>query len=219
MPQCEVFMYELLKRLGPPIFFCLLILCFEIFYHRKKSDRQKEQAKQKFWEREEAANAVRRKDITFLNYIVIPTDSLPMDDTGDEDIREYQDTILRLSQKRVLNLNGISNTDLKLEYGAANLPELTEYDNNYTTLVNILAKWGAKLIELNKNDDAVTVLEYGISVGSDVSRNFYLLADEYRRRGQPDKIDALIETAGKLESIMQKPILHKLKEIRSYCGR
>ncbi len=140
-----------------------------------------------------------------------------MSDTGDDEISEYQDTVRRLSGKRILNLNGLSNTDLKMEYGAANLPDLTEYDNNYITLVNILAKWGARLIELERYDDAVTVLEYGISIKSDVSRNFYLLADEYRRRNEPDKIDALTEAAGQLESIMKKPILQKLAEIRSYC--
>lgn len=210
-------MQEFLRRIGPPIFFCVLILCFEIYYHRKKDDRRRENAKQQFWDREAEANTVRRKDLTFLNYLNIPLDSLPMQDTGDDEITDYQDTIRKLSGKRILNLGGFTNTDLKMEYGAANLPELTEYDNNYITLVNILAKWGARLIELELYDDAVTVLEYGISVKSDVSRNFYLLADEYRRRRQPDKIDTLIEAAEKLESIMQKPILEKLAEIRSYC--
>ncbi len=210
-------MDEFLRRIGPPIFFCVLILCFEIYYHRKKDDRRRERAKQQFWDREAEANTVRRKDLTFLNYLNIPLDSLPMSDTGDDEISEYQDTVRRLSGKRILNLNGLSNTDLKMEYGAANLPDLTEYDNNYITLVNILAKWGARLIELERYDDAVTVLEYGISIKSDVSRNFYLLADEYRRRNEPDKIDALTEAAGQLESIMKKPILQKLAEIRSYC--
>lgn len=210
-------MQEFLRRIGPPIFFCVLILCFEIFYHRKKDDRRRERAKQQFWDREAEANTVRRKDLTFLNYLSVPLDSLPMQDTGDDEISDYQDTIRKLSGKRILNLGGMTNTDLKMEYGAANLTELTEYDNNYTTLVNILAKWGARLIELELYDDAVTVLEYGISVKSDVSRNFYLLADEYRRRNQPGKIDTLIEAAEKLESIMKKPILEKLAEIRSYC--
>lgn len=210
-------MQEFLRRIGPPIFFCVLILCFEIFYHRKKDDRRRERAKQQFWDREAEANTVRRKDLTFLNYLSIPLDFLPMNDTGDDEISDYQDTIRRLSGKRILNLGGLTNTDLKMEYGAANLTELTEYDNNYTTLVNILAKWGARLIELELYDDAVTVLEYGISVKSDVSRNFYLLANEYRRRSRPDKIDTLIEAAEKLESIMKKPILQKLAEIRSYC--
>lgn len=208
-------MQDFFKRLGPPIFFSVLILCFEIFYHRKKSDRDNARKKQAFWDREAEANTVRRKDLTFLNYIGIPLDSLPMNDTGDDEIREYQDTVSKLSGKRILNLGGMTNTDLKMEYGAANLTELTEYDNNYITLVNILAKWGSRLIELGLNDDAVTVLEYGISIGTDVSRNYYLLAAEYSRRGQVEKIDALTESAERLESIMKEPILRKLKEMRS----
>ena len=39
-----------------------------------------------------------------------------------------------LKEKKILNLSGFTNTDLKLEYGVGNLTELTDYDNNYVTL-------------------------------------------------------------------------------------
>ena len=206
-----------IRGLGPSILLCTLIVGFEILYHRKKDDNRIRKEKQKFWERESEANSVRKKDITFLDYIDVPLQSLPMEPCDDEEITEYQDTIRTLSHKRILNLGGQTNTDLKLQYGPANLPELTEYDNNYITLVNTLAKWGSRLISLERPDDAISVLEYGISVKTDVSRNYYLLADQYKKRNQPDKIDALIATAYQLDSIMRKSILSKLREIRSFC--
>ncbi len=207
---------NLLKRFGPAILGCLLILCFEIFYHRKKDDKQRAESKKKFWDKEREANSVRKKDITFLNYIEVPLDKLPFIETDDDELNEYQNCIRSLADKRILNLNGISNTDLKLEYGAANLTALGEYDNNYNTLTSIIAKWGARLIALDMRDNAITVLEYGISIGSDVSRGYYLLADEYRKMGRPDDIDRLIDEAEKLNSIMKKPILAKLNELRGY---
>ena len=207
-----------LKRLGPPILGCVLILCFEIFYHRKKDGHKKAEAEKKFWDKELEANSVRKKDITFLNYIDIPLDKLPFIETDDGELTEYQIIVKTLADKRILNLSGITNTDLKLEYGPANLTELSQYDDNYTTLTSVIAKWGARLIELGMHDEAVTVLEYGISIGSDVSRGYYLLADEYRKAGRADDIDRLIATAEKLDSIMKKPILAKLREIRGYLS-
>ena len=208
----------MLKRLGPSILGCLLILCFEIFYHRKKDDKNRKEEQRKFWDREVEANSVRKKDITFLNYIDVPLDKLPFINTDDEELGTYQDAVRNLAGKRILNLNGISNTDLKLEYGPANLPELSQYDDNYNTLTSILTKWGARLIQLGMQPEAIIVLEYGISIGSDVSRGYYLLADEYRKMGRAEDIDRLIIEAGKLDSIMKKSILSKLKEIRGYLN-
>ena len=115
---------------------------------------------------------------------------------------------------KILNLTGITNTELKEQYGVANLTILSDYDNNYTTLVNTIARWGARLIDLEYNDEAVTVLEYGLSIGTDVSRNYLILADIYRKKGETDKIDALITRASTLKSLMKNSILSKLNEVR-----
>ncbi len=207
-----------MDRFGPVIVLCTIIIGFVIFYERKKSDRKQSEGSRKFWELEEQSNFTRKKDISFLNYISIPLDTLPMAPNDDDEITEYQQSIKHLSQCKILNLTGYSNTDLKLEYGVANLTVLTEYDNNYITLVNTLARWGHRLFQLNRESEAVTVLEYGISIGTDVSRNFYMLADYYRQHGNTDEIDRLIDRADKINSIMKPSILKKLNEIRSYCN-
>lgn len=209
-------MLDFIKGLGPSIFFCTVIIGFEILYHKKKSDSDSEKARRRFWDRESKANSVRKKDITYLNYIDIPLESLPMLNIDDDELNEYEELIKSLADRKILNLSGQSNTDLKLEYGPANLPELISYDENYITLVGTIAKWGARLIELGYTDEAVTVLEYGISIGTDVGRNFYMLADIYRKNNQKESLDRLITAAGQLNSIMSKPIVTKLTQIRSY---
>ncbi len=206
-----------MNNFGPVILFCTIIIGFVVFYERKKSARIHNESDEEFWKREAHANNVRKKDLAFLNYIIIPIDSLPLSGSTDEEVKGYQQTIQILASKRILNLSGVSNTDLKLEYGAANLTLLTEYDNNYIILVNTIAKLGARLLEIGQSTDAITILKYGISIGSDVSRNYYLLADEYRKMNRPDDIDQLIETAGRLDSIMKPAIIKKLNEIRGFC--
>lgn len=205
-----------MENWGPIIFLSTVIIGFVIFYERKKSDHKNAESKRRFWEREEKANFVRKKDISNLNYIIIPIDTLPLNEK-DEELCEYQNTIRHLADRKILNLTGLSNTDLKMEYGVANLPILTEYDDNYTTLVNTIAKWGARFFALNMTSKAITVLEYGISIGSDVSRNYYLLADYYCKMSRPDEIDRLINCADKLDTLMKPSLIKKLQEIRQKC--
>lgn len=202
------------ENFGPVIVFCSIIIGALVLYESKKHERKSKAAKDSFWAREAKANTVRRKDITFLNYITIPVDSLPFIDTDDDEILEYHATIRTLCDKKILNLTGMTNTDLKEQYGVANLTALTEYDDNYTTLVNTITRWGTRLLALDYVNEAVTVLEYGITIGTDASRNYYMLADIYRNGGNIDKIDTLIEKASTINSLMKDSIIKKLNEMK-----
>lgn len=204
----------MLKNFGWVILFCTIIIGLLILYECKKHSRKSDSAKASFWAREARANTVRRKDISNLNYINIPDSVIPSD-TSDDEINEYRTTLLNLRTRKILNLSGLTNTDLKEKYGVANLSALSEYDENYITLVNIIARCGARLIELGDTSLAATILEYGISIGTDVSRNYYMLAELYRKNNNISGIDSLIESADKLDSIMKAPILSKLNEIKT----
>ena len=115
-------------------------------------------------------------------------------------MRSYN-TIIGLKDKKILNLTGISNTELKLSYGAANLTELTEYDDNFTTLIKAIASLGHALIDNNDSADALSFLEYGISIGSDISSNYIDLAIIYAATDRFDDIRKLKEKAGMLKSL------------------
>lgn len=200
--------------LGPVLFFGTAFAGLFIIYESKKSSRTQKRSKENFWERERRANHTRKKDISLLDYIVIPTDRLPLNNTSDPELIEIQDTVRHLAALNILNLSGISNTELKEKYGVANLPELSDYDNNYNTLVNTIATWGSRLYELGCTDDAASVLEYGLSIKSDVSRNYTLLAEIYRDRGEAGRIDALITRAENLNTLLKDSLIKKLTVIR-----
>ena len=202
------------ENFGPVIFFCTVIIGMLILYESKKASGKKDAASRDYWDREARANSVRRKDITFLDYISVEPDNLPFIETDDIEILEYQDTIRRLSGKKILNLTNVSNTEIKEAYGVANLDTLSDYDNNYTTLVNTIVKWGRRLIDLGYTKEATAVLEYGIQIKSDASRNYYMLADLYKKSGDTDKIDGLIEVASSLNSIMKEKIIAKLTDMK-----
>jgi hypothetical protein len=118
-------------------------------------------------ERELKANSTPAKDISHLDYITISLNALPFLLNPPEDIAECEKTIRTLSECPILNLTGITNTDLKLQYGVANLSRLAQYDENFASMQRTFSKWGTRLREHGYKKEAVTVLEYALSLGCD----------------------------------------------------
>ncbi len=174
-------------------FSVLIIFALWIFYEIRKSSRIERIRAEKFWEREQAANLSRKTDISGLDYITIPLERLPMDDTDDSTINSYRDTIHKLADQKIVNLTSFTNTDLKMKYGASNLAVLTEYDNNYLILVSTLNKWGERLYHNGCIDSALAVFEFAVMCLTDVRRTYELLARIYVLQHTPDKIDPLLD--------------------------
>ena len=84
--------------------------------------------------------------------------------------------------------NNATYTDLKLTYGAPNLPLLSEYDENFTLLISTLQKWASLLYDAGQTAEAQTVLEFAVSAGSDISGSYKLLASIYRDHQEEQKI-------------------------------
>lgn len=196
-----------------PLFASFIIFCAWLGYELHKRRSLDEKSSQAFWEREAAANRTRRKSLDDLEYIRIPFESLPMDVLPqDPAIAEYHETLHTLSENPIVNFTGISNTDLKLKYGAPNIDLLSRYDQSYTTLVRILQKWAEHLHEQGYDEEALFVLEFSVSTRTDVSATYRLLSDLYVQRGQTEKIRALIPVAEGLNSSLSGHIVALLNE-------
>jgi len=203
----------------PLVLASIILFCGLIAYENNKHKRSTDKKEKNFWERERAANSVRRKPLDDLEYISIPKESLPMLIMAEHpDVAECHQIILDLSTEKIVNLTGISNTDLKFQYGAPNINLLTEYDQNYTMLARTLQKWAAILYENGYVEETKTILEFAISTRTDISKSYYLLADIYLRDGQPEKIASLIEVAGTLNSAMKDSIVRTLRELSQRNG-
>lgn len=197
-----------------PIAFTLFLIVV-IFLHLSisKSNRKMQQDKEIFWSNEHASNSIRKTDITGLDYIKIPLENLPIIETTNEELSNMQNLIKTLSGKSILNLTGLSNTDLKLQYGTANITFLSECDSNYTLLVQTLIKWGSYLYDNGLILEAITVLEYGIECKTDISKNYILLATIYKEANTTEKIRDLIQVAESLNSLTKESILRSLNEL------
>ena len=184
-------------------------LTFELHKHRNLDEKYEKS----FWEKEAEANSTRRKSLDDLAYIHIPYDSLPMHLMEDDaQVAEYLQILLELKNSTIVNFTGISNTALKLKYGAPNITLLTTYDQNYTILVRTLYRWGLKLYQSGYEDEARTIFEYAISCKTDVSGTYKLLAEIYKEHNQSEKIEELLQVAESLNSATKNFIVRMLQE-------
>ncbi len=197
----------------------LIIFCLVIYRAMKKDTRAGQKNNDQFWDRENQSNSVRKKSLDNLNYITIPFENLPTHImTEDANIKEYLDTLQILSTQKIVNFTGYSNTDLKLEYGTANLNFLSEYDQNYTLLVLTLQKWGEVLYNAGLQDDAATIFEFAVEISTDIGKTYYTLAQIYADRGETNKISHLVEIAETLNSTSQQIIVRTLQKSYPYIG-
>lgn len=194
-------------------FMIFVVFLVWLQYEIKKHSRYDEKKEKEYWTKEQEANSTRKKSMDDLLFITLPLDTFPMDKmTDDERIKEYHETIVHLSEEKIVNLTGISNTDLKLKYGVANLPLLSHYDQCYTTLARTLQSWAALLYENNYEKECVSLLEFAIDTNTDISATYKLLAEIYVKNNEKNKLDALKSRTENLNSAMKKPIDRMLKE-------
>lgn len=196
-----------------PILACLFILSIWIAYQRLKGDKITKKQSEAFWARERDANLARRKDLSSLNYITIPFENLPFSESSNQEIIYIQKQIKNLGDQKIVNLSGLSNTDLKLSYGVANISLLSSYDENFTTLIRCLNKWGELLLRDQNIADATTVLEYAVLCGSDISQTYLSLAGIYLDNGDYDRLTKLRDHAEQISSPLKEALLLKLNAI------
>ena len=110
-----------------PICLILFILFIAVItFAIKRADSAQAKVTEEFWEKERKANSTLRGDTTDLCYITIPERFFPLNN----------DKINDLKDKTLINLTGMTNTDLKLKYGILNFKKLSEYDDNFTKFVS-----------------------------------------------------------------------------------
>ena len=191
----------------------VLILSAAIFLYLRRSKKKEISAQDEFWAKEQAANNTRRKPLDDLDYIKLSAEDFPMDLLPDvPKVEDYRQIIQTLSEQPIVNFTGISNTDLKLRYGAPNIELLSTYDQNYTLLVRTLQQWAQALYDGGYPDEARRMLEFSVSTGSDVSATYKLLCQIYKEQNTPEKIGSLYPIAEMLNSAMQKTIVRILQE-------
>ena len=199
-----------------PIFASVIVFCIWLAYEIRKHAKKDKKIMDSFWEKENKANKTRAKSLDDLNYIQIPDwvyDSVPSPTPAV--LEDCSKLLQHLKESKIVNLSHITNTDLKLKYGASNLDTLSEYDQNYITLLRVLQTLCEYHEEKGDLQKTRRLLEFAVEIQSDNISTYKMLARIYCDSGEEAKLDYLISAASLLPGLTQKPILRFLKSLRT----
>ena len=189
------------------IFFATIVFIVWLGYEIKKHDRIKKNAYQDFWENEQKANLVSRKSLDDLEYISVPMEFIPKSLLADEyEVSDCLRILKELSSKKIVNLTGYTNTELKLKYGAPNINLLSEYDDNFTVYVRTMDKLAHAYFNGGYESNARILLEKAVESKSDVKATYTLLAQIYKNHNETEKIQSLADSVDQLHSLLKEPI-------------
>lgn len=190
-----------------------IALAIYISFTIKRHAKMRKNNETSFWERESQANSVRRKPLDGLSYVNIPLESFPTHLLNNNpEVMDCIELTESLTSQKIVNLTGWSNTDLKLEYGTANITDLSEYDQNYTLLVRTLQKWADALLDAGYGKEASVLMQFAVDTRTDISRTYYRLADYWISIGESFRVEDLIRTAEGLRSSSRDSIVRRLKQ-------
>lgn len=197
----------------PVIFICFIVFILWFRVKSKQADKLSNNPREEFLKREQEANFTRKKDISNLDYFTVPEGVLPFSETDDEEEARLQNNVKNIMSRKMLNLSGMTNTDIKLEYGHANLDILSEYDQNFSMFLTSLDRWGNYLYTKGDTHHSIQILEYAIANGSDITGTFTTLAKIYADENKPEKIQSLIDKVESSDFFMKDTIVSKLVRI------
>ncbi len=197
-----------------PFLASFIIVCIVSNLLMRRTSRKVEEREEAFWEKELRSNSVRKKSLDNLEYVHIPVDLLPFGTAGEDSVlQSAEDELLALKDEKIVNFTGITNTDLKLEYGTANITVLSQYDQNYTAMVIALQKWGQELYNQCRYEDAMQVLEFAMRTRTDITGTYKLLVDMYKTKlgyneaKIREKLEAMLPIAKDLNALSRQQIV------------
>ncbi|MCR5824617.1 MAG: hypothetical protein K6G60_09340 [Lachnospiraceae bacterium] len=153
-----------------PVFLAVtLILVVLVNLASSKNKRDRESSLNAFWDREMKANTTRKKDISNIDFITIPDFLSSPTGSVSEEIQDIEARISELKEKKMVNFSGKTNTDLKLEYGAANFPLLSEWDSNYIKLVQLMQKYILALRKEGYDEKASQIVTFAREIAPEVN--------------------------------------------------
>lgn len=195
------------------IFASFMVFGIWLTIQLKKSRKLNEKAETDFWEEEALANSVRKKQLEDSDFVTFPFDKLPSEESfSPNPVPESLPVLISLSDKKMVNLNGISNTEVKRRFGAANMSILTEYDTNYETFVKNIYLLCQHLYDIGRTEEALMLSEETILTGTDSLSHYKLIIQIYRKQGNLSGISWLKEKADAIHSLTRGAILRALND-------
>ena len=196
-----------------PIFTSIILFVIILQINLRRINREEALKEKEYWDRERAAFTTPRKDISGLNYIKMP-EGLPLDfPISDNKAYELRTRLINLSKHKIINLYGMSNTDIRLKYGTLNFDILSMADTRYLIFIRTLSELSEVYYNHGFTDEARALLEYAISIDSDVRNTYVLLTKIYKTAGEAEKAAELKQKAESIKTMSRDGVVAALNEM------
>lgn len=201
----------------PILFIWTLIAIFIFRHHMKKSSKKQNDVSKAFWAKEASSLVVRKKDLTQVDYVYpnLTEEDLKgeawLEAQGQKSLYRYETQIAGLLKQPMMNFQSMSNTDLRLTFGTANLTIIRENEERWNSYLKALYQMGSKLLASGETVYSIKLLEEGIAMGTDNRQHFLTLGRYYKDSGDTDAYHQLLATAQSLESLTKNALVRDLK--------
>jgi hypothetical protein len=186
-----------MANLGPMGIVSILLLAASVglmaavMINGRRHSRKQEEINRKFFEAEEAANMVRKKEIDPELYYQANLSELPQIPEGDPHQVERcaKRTMIRFEKP-------LSNLELKSRFGLSQMDTIAQCEENFNEYLKSLTKWASDLSAEDQNN-ALIILEKVVELGGEFRDTYRLAADIYSSRGDKPALTALLSNAEK----------------------
>jgi len=167
--------------------------------NRKSAKDSANDQTQKFLNEDRLANETRMREIEDNQYYFPNLDILPIQEysgnMADSLIATRQKDVIKLSEKKMMNLgSSVSNIELKKMFGATQLEQIAQYEENFSKYMHGLRFWSEALIKEGRTEEAIIILEESVAAKSQISASYTLLAEIYFNAADSEKLDELRKT-------------------------
>lgn len=194
-----------------PVFTIFFFFCLFVFFRIRHLQNRREERDAAFWAREEEAMHAPNVDLSDVQFLRIPLERFPVGLMDTDEGAMVEEELKQLSAEPILNLNGMTNTDVRLAYGAGNFDHMQKAGENFDRLEVLLCDYAKLLIENGHPADAVPVLEFAVESNATVSSIYTLLGECYDDMGDGERLNTLIATVEGRDMMMKASILDHLR--------
>ncbi len=192
-------------------FIGVLILAVSVAWGIRAGAKGRYDSLNRLLEEERQANATRKKNIDPQYFYTPDVSGLPVaDETAaaspqEEKLLKLQKRVLQLAEEPMMRLpEPMTNTQIKLAFGAAHLETVTAGESRYNAYAEALTDWAAALAEAGQPSSAQQILETAIAMDTGHTRPILLLADIYSQTGNKKRLHTLMQTVDALEQLFGK---------------
>jgi len=217
----EGFASNLINRLMVGIIPALvLVVLFTIALNVASKRRKIRSTAHVMFDADNKANSTRAKKIDDELFFVVDLNALPIKEYSLKESEAphptymWQKKVSDTYQKKMLHFEKkYTNIELKEMFGQANIEFVARYEENFTNFNHTLINWAKALQTHDNHSDAQKILEYAVSIDSEISAAYTLLADIYAGQNNLKALQQLHEKAEQSTMPHKTPTLSHIQEL------